>query len=158
MSFKDSTYMKIALSEAKKAGQMDEIPVGAVLVAKSGKILSSAHNQVVYLGDPTAHAEILVLRAAAQKLSNYRLLNTVLYVTIEPCLMCMGAIIHARVSKIVYGASDPKWGAAGSLYNFAGDSRLNHHPEITSGFCENECKYLIQDFFQKKRFLPETDD
>lgn len=151
MTGKDSDYMQLALGEAKKAEQKNEIPVGAVLVAESGEILSSAHNLVIHQGDPTAHAEIRALRAAAQRIRNYRLLNTTLYVTVEPCLMCMGAIIHARVARIVFGARDPKWGAAGSLYNFATDTRLNHHPDIAGGICEDECKALLQDFFRKKR-------
>lgn len=145
--------MKLALSEAMKAGEKDEVPVGAVLVAETGDILSTAHNQTINLVDPTAHAEILALREAGKRISNYRLLNTTLYVTIEPCIMCMGAIIHARVSSIVFGASDPKWGAAGSLYNFANDTRLNHRPEIIRGVCQDECKALILDFFCSKRKL-----
>ena len=144
-------FMALALNEAKKAGQIDEIPVGAVLVAETGDVLGAAHNQVIHRGDPTAHAEILALRKAARTVSNYRLLNTTLYVTIEPCLMCMGAIIHARVSKVVYGTADPKWGAAGSLYNFAADARLNHHPEIVTGVCRDACRSLIQDFFRSRR-------
>lgn len=144
-------FMALALTEAEKAGQIDEIPVGAVLVAESGDILGAAHNQVIHRGDPTAHAEILALRKAARAVSNYRLLNTTLYVTIEPCLMCMGAIVHARVAKVVYGTADPKWGAAGSLYDFAADARLNHHPEIVAGVCRNACRSLIQDFFHSRR-------
>jgi len=151
MNGKDVSYMALALEQARKAGQMDEIPVGAVLVAKSGEILSADHNRVIVLGDPTAHAEILALRSAARKRSNYRLLNTTLYVTIEPCLMCMGAIIHARVSRVVFGAPDPKWGAGGSLYNFTADRRLNHQPQLTGGLCEGACRALVQDFFRKKR-------
>jgi tRNA(adenine34) deaminase len=144
-------FMKLALNQAKKAGQKSEVPIGSILVSESGEILSSSHNQTISLADPTAHAEIITLRKAAQKISNYRLLSTTLYVTIEPCIMCMGAIIHARVSRVVFGAHDPKWGAAGSLYNFAHDTRLNHRPEIISGICENECRTLIQDFFREKR-------
>jgi tRNA(adenine34) deaminase len=144
-------FMTLALDEAKKAGQTGEIPVGAVLVAESGDILGAAHNQVIRREDPTAHAEVLALRKAAQAVSNYRLLNTTLYVTIEPCLMCMGAIIHARVSKVVYGTADPKWGAAGSLYDFSADARLNHHPEIVTGICRDACRSLIQDFFRSRR-------
>lgn len=143
--------MRPALEEAKKAGQKDEVPVGAVVVTKKGKILSSAHNQVIGLCDPTAHAEILAIRKAASKIQNYRLLNTTLYVTVEPCIMCMGAIIHARISTVVFGAFDPKWGGAGSLYNFSDDTRLNHLPEIIPGICEDECKALMQDFFRSKR-------
>ena len=148
---KHKEFMKLALKEAKKAGQKDEVPIGAVVVAEKGKILSTAHNQTIGLCDPTAHAEILALREAAQKAQNYRLLNTTLYVTVEPCIMCMGAIIHARVSAVIFGAFDPKWGAAGSLYNFTTDSRFNHLPEILPGVCEDECKTLIQDFFRSKR-------
>jgi len=114
-------FMHLALKEAEKAGQKAEIPIGAVLVAKSGDILSRSHNQTISRVDPTAHAEILAIRQAAQKVSNYRLLQTTLYVTVEPCIMCMGAIVHARVAKVVFGAADLKWGAAGSLYNFASD-------------------------------------
>ena len=144
-------FMNSALEEAKKAGQKDEVPVGAVVVTEKGKILSSAHNQVIGLCDPSAHAEILVIRKAASKVQNYRLLNTTLYVTVEPCIMCMGAIIHARISTVVFGAFDLKWGAAGSLYNFSYDTRLNHLPEIIPGICEDECKALMQDFFRSKR-------
>jgi len=143
--------MNQAIEEAKKAGQKDEVPVGAVIVTEKGKILSSAHNQVVDLCDPTAHAEILAIRKAASKVQNYRLLNATLYVTVEPCIMCMGAIIHARISTVVFAAFDPKWGAAGSLYNFSDDTRLNHLPEIIPGICEDECRTLIQDFFRLKR-------
>lgn len=145
--------MKLAITEAKKAGQKGEVPVGAVLVTESGDILSLSHNQAITLTDPTAHAEILALRKAAQKVLNYRLLGTTLYVTIEPCLMCMGAIVHARVARVVFGAQDLKWGAAGSLYNFAEDVRLNHRPEIIQGVCQDECRALIQDFFRSKRIV-----
>ncbi len=151
MKNKHTELMKLALNEAKKAGQKDEVPVGAVLVAESGDILSATHNLSISLADPTAHAEILALREAAKKTFNYRLLNTTLYVTIEPCIMCMGAIIHARVARIVFGASDPKWGAAGSLYDLANDTRLNHRTEIIHGVCQNECRRLIQDFFRTRR-------
>lgn len=143
--------MKLALNEAKKAGQNNEVPVGAVLVSDSNQILSLAHNQVKKLSDPTAHAEILALRIGSRNALNYRLLNTTLYVTIEPCVMCMGAILHARVSKVVFGVYDPKWGAAGSLYNFPKDDRFNHKLEIVDGVCCEECKILIQDFFKTRR-------
>ena len=144
-------FMQIALVEALKAQAKDEVPVGAVLVDARGGILAAAHNQTIADSDPTAHAEILALRRAAGDAGNYRLLSTSLYVTIEPCVMCMGALIHARVGRIVFGAHDPKWGAAGSLYDFSQDHRFNHRPEIVGGVCLDECRALIKGFFQKKR-------
>jgi len=145
------TYMERALAEAKKTGQIDEVPIGAVIVAENGKILAAAHNQVILRSDPTAHAEMLAIRQACRSAGNYRLLMATMYVTVEPCLMCMGAIIHTRIARIVFGTFDPKWGAAGSLYDFAADSRLNHQPEIISGVCEQACKQLMQDYFRAKR-------
>ena len=144
-------FMELALNEAKKAGQIGEVPVGAILVSENGEILSAAHNQTIKLADPTAHAEILTLRKAALEINNYRLLKTTLYVTVEPCIMCMGAIVHARISRVVFGAPDPKWGAAGSLYNFAADDRLNHRVDIITGVCAEDCRRLMQDFFLSKR-------
>ncbi len=144
-------YMALALKEAKKAGQMDEVPIGAVLVSESGDLLSLAHNRTIASADPTAHAEILALREGARKHSNYRLLNTILYVTVEPCIMCMGAILHARVSKLIFGAPDPNWGAAGSVYNFATDKRFNHQPEVIGDVCLDQCAALMQEFFRSKR-------
>jgi tRNA(adenine34) deaminase len=143
--------MEAALTEARRAWAIQEVPVGSVLVSPSGEVLAAAHNRTISDHDPSAHAEILALRDAARKLQNYRLLNTTLYVTIEPCIMCMGAIVHARVARLVYGAADPKWGAAGSLYDLAADPRLNHQVEIVSGVCETECRRLIQDFFRSRR-------
>ena len=143
--------MRLAIVEAEKAGQMGEVPIGAILVSEDGHVLSSTHNRTIDLADPTAHAEILALREAALKINNYRLLNTTLYVTVEPCIMCMGAIVHARISKLVFGTGDPKWGAAGSLYNFAEDDRLNHRVAITKGVCQQECRRLMQEFFRSKR-------
>jgi tRNA(adenine34) deaminase len=150
-SVRHMAFMKKALNEAQKAGEMGEIPIGAVLVAENNKLLSAGHNQTVCHKDPTAHAEILALREASHKIGNYRLLNTTLYVTVEPCPMCMGAIIHARVAIVVFGTRDPKWGAAGSLYNFAQEHRFNHRPEIIEGICAEECKKLMQDFFSVRR-------
>jgi tRNA(adenine34) deaminase len=144
-------YMQLALDEAKKAGQKGEVPIGAILVAKDGEILAAAYNSTISFSDPSAHAEILALRKAGGKISNYRLLNTTLYVTTEPCIMCMGAIVHARLKRVVFGTYDSKWGAAGSLYNFADDRRLNHRTDIISGVLEEECRALIQDFFRTKR-------
>jgi tRNA(adenine34) deaminase len=144
-------YMGQALEEARQAGRQGEVPVGAVLVSAEGAVLAKAHNQTITLSDPTAHAEILALRTAAQALGNYRLPHTILYVTIEPCVMCMGTLLHARIARIVYGAKDPKWGAAGSLYDLSADSRLNHRIDVQGGILEKECRDLIQGFFQDKR-------
>ena len=143
--------MKKALDEAQKAGQKAEVPIGAVLVADNHQVLAAEHNRTINRNDPTAHAEILALRSAAAKIGNYRLLNTTLYVTVEPCPMCMGAAIHARVSRVIFGACDPKWGAAGSLYDFAAERRFNHRPKIIEGICAEDCKKLMQDFFSSKR-------
>lgn len=146
-----ASYMAEALKEARAAGAADEVPVGAVLVSEAGEILARACNRTIRDCDPSAHAEILALRAAARKLKNYRLVNTTLYVTIEPCVMCMGAIIHARVARLVFGAADPKWGAAGSLYNLAADRRMNHQLEIVAGVLEGECRSTMQGFFKSRR-------
>ncbi len=147
----DIILMNLAISEAAAAFQEEEVPVGAVLISESGSVLASTHNQTIFLSDPTAHAEILALRHAAKKIQNYRLLNTTLYVTVEPCIMCMGAIIHARVSRLVYGARDPKWGAAGTLYDFSADKRLNHSLDVIPGVCEIECREILQRFFRDRR-------
>jgi tRNA(adenine34) deaminase len=144
-------YMKAALTEAEKAQKKGEVPIGALLVFDNKDVLAAAHNQAITLNDPTAHAEILALREAAHKIGNYRLLNTTLYVTVEPCPMCMGAIIHARVARVVFGTRDSRWGACGSLYNFVKDNRFNHRPKIIEGICAEECKKLMQDFFSSKR-------
>jgi tRNA(adenine34) deaminase len=151
MSTKHIEFMKVAITEAEKARKKGEVPIGAVLVADNKKVLAAEHNRTITLNDPTAHAEILALRSAAAQIGNYRLLNTTLYVTVEPCPMCMGAIIHARVAQVIFGTRDPKWGAAGSLYNLANDRRFNHQPEIIEGVCKDECKTLMQNFFREKR-------
>jgi tRNA(adenine34) deaminase len=151
-------WMKWALAEAKEAGQRQEVPVGAVLLSEEKKVLALSHNLCITSMDPTAHAEIIALRMAGQKVQNYRLLNTTLYVTVEPCVMCMGAIINARVKRIVFGTRDEKGGAAGSLYNLPEDTRLNHQPEIIEGILENECRELIQQFFQARRKLSIKND
>jgi tRNA(adenine34) deaminase len=151
MNMMHEEYMAIALEEAAKAKQKGEVPIGAVLVDEQGHTITAAHNQTITRLDPTAHAEILVLRAAANQLKNYRLLSTTLYATVEPCIMCMGALVHARVQRIVFGTYDTKWGAAGSLYDFAADTRLNHRPDIISGICERQCRAMMQNFFKKRR-------
>ncbi|MCJ7774961.1 MAG: tRNA adenosine(34) deaminase TadA [Desulfobulbaceae bacterium] len=143
--------MKQALSEAEKGSSMGEVPVGAVLASPEGQIVAKAYNQPITLGDPTAHAEILAIRKAGLFFQNYRLNDTTLVVTLEPCLMCMGAAINARIARLVFGTVDPKAGAAVSLYNLAGDKRLNHRIEVVSGIMEEECRSLIQDFFRVRR-------
>jgi tRNA(adenine34) deaminase len=151
MNLNHIEMMALAVMEAKKAGEKSEIPIGAVMVDADGIIVAQTHNQTITLQDPTAHAEILALREAARKINNYRLLNTTLYVTVEPCVMCMGAIVHARVARVVFGAPDPKWGAGGSLYDFSRDARLNHQPDLIRGVLEDECRDLIQGFFRLRR-------
>jgi tRNA(adenine34) deaminase len=143
--------MKEALKEAEKGLIKGEVPVGAVLAGSDGRIVAKAHNQPIALNDPTAHAEILALRKAGLVLRNYRLNNTILVVTVEPCLMCMAAAINARIPRLAFGADDPKGGAAGSLYNLASDNRLNHRIEINSGIMEKECRTLMQEFFRIRR-------
>jgi tRNA(adenine34) deaminase len=143
--------MQTALAEAQKAAQINEVPIGALVVDPEGNRLAAAHNQVITRADPTAHAEILALRAACRSAGNYRLPGTTLYVTVEPCPMCMGALIHARVACLVFGAFDARWGAAGSLYNLAADTRLNHQVQIVSGVLADPCRQLMQDFFRVRR-------
>lgn len=151
----DSSYyellMEQALIEAKKGYDEGEVPVGAVIVSSEGNMVSSAHNQPIGLNDPTAHAEILAIRRAGEALRNYRLTGLTLVVTVEPCLMCIGAAIHSRISTLVFGAFDPKGGAAGSLYNPAIDTRLNHRIRIISGVRGKECGDLLRDFFKSRR-------
>ncbi len=147
----DWHYMGEALDQAREALTAGEVPVGAVLVGEGGEILARAFNRPIGLNDPTAHAEVLALRAAAQRLGNYRLPGVSLYVTIEPCLMCLGAMLTARLKRLVFGASDPKGGACVSLYRIPEDSRLNHHLEVTGGVREAECRQLLQQFFQARR-------
>lgn len=147
----DTYYMGLALEEAKKAGQKGEVPIGCVIVAETGKVISAAHNLTIFLTDPTAHAEILAIRNAAETIGNYRLPGFSLYATIEPCIMCMGAIVHARFARVVFGAHDDKWGGAGSLYNLADDSRLNHCLSVVPSVCAEESRTLIRDFFKRRR-------
>jgi len=146
----DAYYMQLALQEARKAYACGEVPVGAVLIY-GGKILARGYNRPISHVDPTAHAEIVVITRAARKVGNYRLLGTTLYVTLEPCIMCTGAIINARIERIVFGARDPKGGAVVSLYNLLTDERLNHRPKVTAGIMEEECGEILSRFFREKR-------
>ena len=146
----DYDFMKIALAEAESRYRRGEVPVGAVLV-REGNILAQAHNSPISTNDPSAHAEMLVLRKAGEILGNYRMAGTELYVTIEPCIMCAGAIVHARVERVIFGARDPKCGAVVSLYNVLDDKRLNHQVKITEGILKEECGEIISRFFKEKR-------
>ena len=146
----DEHFMREALREAQKAFEKDEVPVGAVIVHE-GKVIARAHNQNVMLKDPTAHAEMVAITEAAAHLQSERLLKTDLYVTIEPCAMCAGALVLARVRRIVFGAKDLKAGACGSVVNIAHHSKLNHRIQIIGGVLESDCRRLLQEFFKKKR-------
>ena len=146
----DYDFMKVALEEAEEAYRRGEVPVGAVLV-REGNILAQAHNAPIVRNDPSAHAEMLVLRHAAEIIGNYRLAETELYVTLEPCIMCAGAIVHARVERVIFGACDPKYGAVVSLYNILADKRLNHQVKITEGILQEECGEIMSRFFREKR-------
>ena len=146
----DEVFMLEALKEAQKAFDEDETPVGAIVV-KDGDILARAHNQREQLIDPTAHAELIAVKAAAAKLSSWRLLDTTVYVTLEPCPMCAGALVLARVKRLVFGAFDPKAGAVGTLMNLLDDARLNHQVEVLGGVLEEESKSLLRNFFLLKR-------
>jgi len=143
-------FMRLALREAERAMQADEVPVGAVVV-RAGRVVARAHNQPISLSDPTAHAEILALRRAAQKLGNYRLTDCSLYVTIEPCAMCAGAIVQARLERVTYGARDPKGGATGSALKVLNHPRLNHQVEVVNGVLAEDCACLLQRFFRRRR-------
>ena len=146
----DLKWMQLAIEQARLAQAIDEVPVGAVLV-QDDKLITSAHNQPISNNDPTAHAEIQLLRNAGQVLNNYRFPNTTLYVTLEPCTMCLGAMIHARVSRIVFGAYDQKTGACGSCQDLSNSKCFNHSIDIQGGILDKKCKDLLQKFFKKRR-------
>ncbi|HET8710374.1 MAG TPA: tRNA adenosine(34) deaminase TadA [Spongiibacteraceae bacterium] len=150
MAISDAEWMALALQQAHLAAANGEVPVGAVLV-KDGELVASGFNQPISSCDPTAHAEIVVLRAAAKKLSNYRLPGTTLYVTIEPCTMCVGAMIHARVERLVFGASEPRAGAVISTAHLLDDSQFNHRIAVQGGVLADQCAAAIQQFFRAKR-------
>ena len=146
----DARWMGLALEEARRAEVAGEVPVGAV-VALDGRVIGRGHNRVIAASDPTAHAEVIALRNAAKRVGNYRLAGADLYTTVEPCPMCCGAALSARVARVVYGAADPKAGAARTLFRLLDDSRLNHQVAVVAGVRSAECGALLSEFFQKKR-------
>lgn len=146
----DEQWMALALEEAARGAAAGEVPVGAVVIVE-GRLVGRAHNAPIALSDPTAHAEVLALREAAREAGNYRLAGATLYVTVEPCVMCCGAALHARLSRLVYGAADPKAGAAHSLYRLLDDPRLNHRIEVVSGVLAEACGARLSEFFRARR-------
>jgi tRNA(adenine34) deaminase len=146
----DVKYMREALREARRGYREYEVPVGAVVVWE-GQAIARAHNRPIHLNDPTAHAEVLALGRAARKLGNYRLVGCTLYVTIEPCVMCVGAIVQARLGRLVMGAEDPKAGACGSALSVLNDRKLNHRVEVQSGILAGECAGILREFFRERR-------
>jgi tRNA(adenine34) deaminase len=147
---RDEYFMRLALREAERAMEHDDVPIGAVIV-HDGEVLATGRNEREERQDPTAHAEVLALRAAAEKLGTWRVLDSVLYVTLEPCAMCAGAIVLARVPRIVFGAWDPKAGAAGSVLDVLAQPQLNHRPEVAGGLLAEECGGLLSSFFARRR-------
>lgn len=149
---KHKDWMQVALSLAHQAAQAGEVPVGAIIV-KDGLIIGRGSNAPIGLHDPSAHAEIIALRDAAKNIANYRLVGCTMYVTLEPCAMCAGAIQHARIATLVYGASDAKTGACGSVVNLMAETKLNHHTEVISGIMADECSATLSQFFKERRAL-----
>jgi tRNA(adenine34) deaminase len=147
---RDEYFMRLALREAERALEHDDVPIGAVIV-RDGEVLAAARNERELRGDPTAHAEVLVLREASARLGSWRLLDTVMYVTLEPCAMCAGAIVLGRVPRVVYAADDPKAGAAGSVLDVLGEPRLNHRPVVTRGLLAQEAADMLRAFFASRR-------
>ena len=147
---RDEFFMRLALREAERALEHDDVPVGAVIVS-AGEVIGAGHNERELRQDPTAHAELLALREAARRLGSWRVLESVLYVTLEPCAMCAGAIVLARVTRVVYGAADPKAGAAGSVLDVLAEPRFNHRPVVAGGLLREECAALLTDFFASRR-------
>jgi tRNA(adenine34) deaminase len=151
----EQDYMQLALQQARHAWTMGEVPVGAVVV-KDGEVIAVGFNQPIGRHDPTAHAEIVALRAAAEKLGNYRLPGCELYVTLEPCIMCAGAMMHARLARVVYAAPDPKTGAAGSVLNLFEQEKLNHHTAVEGGLLADEASAMLRAFFAERRNAART--
>lgn len=153
----DTGYMERALALARRAAEEGEVPVGAVLVSEAGKVLAESGNAPIARHDPSAHAEVLVLRAAGATLGNYRLLDTTLYVTLEPCPMCAGALVHARIARVVYAAADPCSGACGSVFDLTQSTELNHRLEVTGGLLADQSSQLLAEFFSARRSQPASE-
>lgn len=151
MTETDELWMRKAIEAAREAAAMDEVPIGACLVSDEGELLSAAFNRTITDNDPTAHAEILVIREAAEKLDNYRLTGTTIYTTIEPCVMCAGALVNARIGRLVFGAHDERFGAVETQFRLCDNQALNHRIEIRSGVLADECRALMQEFFRVRR-------
>ena len=151
MKNSDEFWMQKAIEAAREAQSLNEIPIGACIIDKTGELLAAAGNRTITDSDPTAHAEILVLRQAAAKIGNYRLTDCILYTTIEPCAMCAGALVNARIKRLVFGAHDTRFGAVESVFRLCDSSSLNHRIEIISNVLATECRHLMQDFFRRKR-------
>jgi tRNA(adenine34) deaminase len=147
---RDEYYMRLALREAERAIEHDDVPIGCV-IARGGEVIAAARNERELRGDPTAHAEILALREAAARIGSWRVLDSVLYVTLEPCAMCAGAIVLGRVPRVVYGTADPKAGAAGSVLDILDEPRFNHRPAVEAGVLREECAALLVEFFAARR-------
>jgi tRNA(adenine34) deaminase len=147
---RDAFFMQEALSLAAQASQSGEVPVGAVVV-RDGEIIGRGHNAMIASNDPTAHAEIRALRDAAQRIGNYRLVDCELFVTLEPCAMCAGAMMHGRISRVVFGAADPKTGACGSVIDLFAEAQLNHHAQVTAGVLREACAQKLKEFFARRR-------
>jgi tRNA(adenine34) deaminase len=147
---RDEHFMRLALREAERAGEHGDVPIGAVIV-RDGEVIGAAGNERELRGDPTAHAEVLALREASSRLGGWRIADSVAYVTLEPCVMCAGAIVLARVPRVVYGAADPKAGAAGSVLDVLGERRLNHRPRVEGGLLGDESSALLESFFRSRR-------
>lgn len=152
MSFtdEDKRFMERAFELAEQAGSIDEIPVGAVVVA-NGEIIGEGYNQSITLNDPSAHAEMIAIRQAGQAINNYRMLDCTLYVTLEPCPMCAGLLVHSRIKKLIFASSDLKTGCAGSVFNLVANEQLNHQIEVQDGLMKEECSHLLSSFFQRRR-------
>ena len=147
----DAEFMRAAIELAEEAGRCGEVPVGAVIVGPDGRVVGRGFNQPILRHDPTAHAEVMALRNAAETLANYRMPGCTLYVTLEPCVMCAGAIMHARIGRVVFGARDPKTGVAGSVIDLFAETRLNHHAEVEGGLLADTCGGILSGFFAARR-------